>query len=403
MALLSATLVAGLQPRPANAASGFERIKGALALIGYAADAKSTTVAGFGTGFCVTTSANKSYFVTADHVVTDSLGNVRPNLFAILPKDAGTRYKASVVRHVAPPLDLAVVSIDAACDTTVKGSLGVPSAGDAIAIAGFPYSEVCEMAAMCGPDRAVANGHKGRLIPPLHTGEVSQAQQGDAAILYDAPTAPGNSGGPLFDPHTGDVYGIIDDSLTEYSEEGAPPQRGDNRAIAMAIGLTFINGDAGGPVKLALVGSTTRGPLGGSNRYDAASLGSDACRRAWRDFDEAYGEWAQAHGKIESFAEYAAAPDHEQRTPSLQGLAGKIHAREAAILGRMRGAVAAMQSAGAATMLKPAAALVDAVSASTAADAASAVSLGSAKPNAQALDARLHAAAQDMDSITACS
>ncbi|MFY9781803.1 MAG: serine protease [Candidatus Baltobacteraceae bacterium] len=397
---LAAAMLLAIQPAAA-AGSAFEQLKGSLALIGYPVDDKKLTMA-FGTGFCVSSSPTKSYFVTNNHVVTDALGNVAPNIFAILPKSPETRYKATIVRR-SPDPDLAVISIDAACDATVKVSPSVPEAGDDIAIAGFPYTEVCELAGLCSAGLIVPDAHKGRLVPILSRGTVNEAQEGTYAIIYDALADHGNSGGPLFDYHSGAVYGVVVDALPGYADEGAPPQREFNRAIAMDTGLKFIN-DA--PVQVAMdqTSGGARGVGGAQDRYTAAALGSSECRIAWRGFDQAYGEWAQLHGKLQSLADFVAEPGHEDRRSELQPLAATLATNETAVLTRLRAKLSGLQEAKATNILARATALSDAVATSTSSDAALAASLGTApKPAAGSASAvRLREAAQEMDAVSTC-
>ena len=401
-AALLALLLCALAIAPAPAAdNGFAHVRASLALIGYPVDDKKLLIA-FGTGFCVSSSASKSFFVTNNHVVTDGLGNLAPNLFAILPKNPEMRYKATVVRHNPDP-DLAVVSIDAPCEATVKVSPTVPDAGDDVAIAGFPYTEVCELAGLCSTDLLVKNGHKGKLIPVLSRGTVNEAQEGTYSIIYDALADHGNSGGPLFDFRTGSVYGVVVDALPGYTDEGAPPQREFNRAIAMGVGVPFINA---APVTVAMDAAAggQRGFMSSApNRYTAAALGPASCRVAWRDLDRGYGEWAQAHGKIASFAEFLAKPERDSSKPQLKALAGQLAQHESAVLATMRASLEGLEKSKATTIVRPASDLVAAVEAATADDAALAASLGSnAKAADENVNGRLRRAAQAMDSVTAC-
>jgi len=397
--LVAFVLLAAL---PAGAAgSAFEQLKGSLALVGYPVDDKRLTIA-FGTGFCVSSSASKSYFVTNNHVVTDALGNLAPNVFVILPKDPSTRHKATIVRHSADP-DLAIVSIDAPCDVTVKVSADVPDAGDDIAIAGFPYTEVCELAGLCSPGLVVPNAHAGRLLPVLSRGTVNEAQEGTYSILYDALADHGNSGGPLFDFHDGTVYGVVVDALPGYSDEGTPPQNKYNRAIAMGIGLPFINA---APVSVALAPAVagSRGIGGSTDRYLVEALGSADCRAAWRGFDRAYGEWAQLHGKLRSLNDFVAEPANAERKHDLQPVAAQLADGETKAVAQMNASLGQLQNAKAPNVLKRATALADAVKSSTASDASTAASLGAAGASAagDAAAANLRAAAEAMDAVSSC-
>jgi hypothetical protein len=398
---LLAILLLGVVPAAAPAASAYDQVAGSLALIGYPVSDEKLTIA-FGTGFCVSTSAAKSYFVTANHVISDGLGNTAKNLFVILPKNPAQRYKATVVRHSAEP-DLAIVSIDAPCDATVKVSQRVPDVFENVGIVGFPYVEVCEQAGLCNPKLLLSGGHKGQLIPVATPGSVNQAS-GTSFIMYSGDTDHGNSGGPLFDLKNGVVYGVVVDILPGYSDEGAPPQANYNRAIPLSgPGFSFVNG---APVTVALdaTGGSVRGFMNaGADRYKNAALGSASCRRAWRDLDEGYGEWAQLHGRIVSYAAFVRQPAHEGRKAQLQPLAVELSGHEATLSSKLRAALKALEASKATTIVGPASELVDAVDAGTADDASLAASLGApAKPGEAQLAKRLDKAAEDMDSVTAC-
>jgi len=384
---------------PANAASsGFAKIKPSLALIGYPVDDKRLTMA-FGTGFCVTTTASKSYFVTANHVVTDALGNIASNLFVIFPKSPGTRHKATVVRHSADP-DLAIVSVDVPCDGTVQISRVKPEQTDAISIAGFPYVEVCEEAGLCSEALLAPDAHKGVLGPVVSSGTVGDTL-GELAIQYNAETDHGNSGGPLYDPQTGVVYGVVVDELPGYSTEGAPSQLKYNRAVPTTAGLTFITS---APLTVALDAAAGGARGGGSktDRYADAALGSAPCRAAWRAYDKAYAEWAQAHGGVASLVDYFAVPGHESRKGQLQPLAAQFASREATALAQLRSAADGLHASGATTIVKPAVALVEVAAGITTGDAAAAAALGSASAADPKWEGRLEAAVDAMDSVITC-
>lgn len=380
-----------------GAESGYKQLEPSLALIGYPTKDTNLPIA-FGTGFCVTSSPSKSFFVTNNHVVTDEQGKLAPNLFAIFPKDPKTRYKASIVRQDSDN-DLAVVSIDLPCDATVKAAPTLPAAGTPIAIAGFPFTEVCGLAAMCGARNALPHASPDQLQPDLRTGEVNaKLKEGAYWILYDAKAENGDSGGPLFDRETGLVYGVVVAALTE-----GVPQSWANGAISMTVALPIINK---APVSVDTVRSPgTRGPAsGGPDRYAWPVLGSADCRVAWRGFDKAYGEWAQMHGQLQSVADFVKGPGHENRRGELQTLAERLVNREAAALDAMRTQLTGLRNAQATDVLKPATALTNAVSTVNSADAVLATSLPTpGKPMGNGTSTGdLQKAAGDMDSVVMC-
>jgi len=67
-----------------------------------------------------------------------------------------------------------------------------------------------------------------QLVPPqsgsrqLSAAAIRQVRDGGIDIYQlDALAYPGNSGGPVFDPHTGEVVGVLSMGLTRAGREGA--------------------------------------------------------------------------------------------------------------------------------------------------------------------------------------
>ncbi len=215
-----------------------------------AADGTLDTV---GTAFCISSDGKQSYFLTNNHVVTDDNGQPETNLVAILARDMGDaqapRYHATIVRRSGDP-DLAVVSVQVPNITPVHISATLPHVGDDIAIAGFPYNESVLWGRLFGGKAfRMDRPFPPDLTPSEHKGAVSALHGGDYYIQYDALTDNGNSGGPLFDPQTGEVYGIVQASV-----DGAPEDRDlpssihNNLAISIREGWQFI---AQSPVTLS--------------------------------------------------------------------------------------------------------------------------------------------------------
>ena len=110
------------------------------------------------------------------------------------------------------PTDVTVVSRDSEHDSAiiqahvpavpiVRLSSSLPSEGQNVAIAGFPFMQI-EIAGLSNM------GLKG-LAPSLHLGSINAIVPDNTLIEFDATTDHGNSGGPLFDPSTGVVYGVV--------------------------------------------------------------------------------------------------------------------------------------------------------------------------------------------------
>jgi serine protease Do len=399
-----AVLIASLQPAlAAPHAKGYALIKGSLALIGYPTHNSQLPIA-FGTGFCVNSDDHRSFFVTNNHVVTDSLGNVAPDLFVVLPKDPNTRHAAKVVRRSAE-LDIAIVAVDVGNVPPVKLSYAPPEAGDDIAIAGFPYVEVCEMAGLCGDALLASHANKGELGPILSTGRVNTAGVGKYAIIYDALADHGNSGGPLFDIDSGDVYGIVVDALSGYSTNQMPPQAHYNRAISIGVGVKFIDN---APVSVAFVGAGAGGEApAGSRSIGLRKPGSgQSCAAGSRqNFDTAYGEWLQAHGALQSVAEYLTVPAHRVRTSGLEPEVRKLRVSQTQALARMQPYVGQIQKTRATKTSALAKTLLHSVGVADAADAKLAAGLTSASAlNATRIaEPSLRQTARRIDNTPQCS
>lgn len=277
----------------AAAANAFPRIQASLALIGsVGANGHLTSL---GTAFCVSSDGTLSYLLTNNHVVTDDNGVPESNLIVILARDMNLahapRYAATIVRRSEDP-DLAIVSIAVPGLPRVRVATDrLPAVGDDIAIAGFPFNESILWGRLFGGrglnlDRRFPP----ELTPSEHKGAVSAIHGGSYYIQYDAITDNGNSGGPLFDPSTGDVYGVVQASM-----EGAPERRDlpspirNNLAISIQEGWQFI---ARAPVSMdAQMTANAAEHFAGSD---------DECALAQARFEHAYGNWAHARSGLAS-------------------------------------------------------------------------------------------------------
>lgn len=168
-----------------STATTFAKLKLSLAII--------QNSSGVGTAFCVGSSETASYYVTNAHVVgTD----VTVNVYRQAP-DFQKMIGTVIARGLQEDPDLAVVRVPVASIPALRLQLGLPREGDPIAVAGYPTVQY-SLAAISGD-----------LAPSVHTGTISTIANRGGILEYDAQTLPGNSGGPLFDPRTGNVLGVV--------------------------------------------------------------------------------------------------------------------------------------------------------------------------------------------------
>ncbi len=184
LALVTGFETAGIAQEP-SASTAFQRIKPSLAII--------ASSVGLGTGFCIFSNDKVSYYLTNAHVVH---GESTVTVFRQFPMRK-TLTGTVLAKGSDEDPDLAVVRVPIGNTPFLRLRLFVPLAGDPVAIAGYPNAQY-RLAAISGD-----------LTPSVHVGTISAVVNHGGLLEYDAQTLPGNSGGPLFDPATGDVLGIV--------------------------------------------------------------------------------------------------------------------------------------------------------------------------------------------------
>ncbi len=289
--IIAAALIVLAARGPADAAGAFPKIEPTLALIG--ATDKTGQLVTEGTAFCISSDGTRSYFLTANHVLTDENDEPAQHLVMILARDMNDahphRYPVSIVRE-SPDPDLAVVSVEVPGIQHVRLSPTLPAVGDDVAIAGFPYTESVMWGAVFGGRGPMLNHRFPReLTPSMHRGAVSALHGGSYYIQYDALTDNGNSGGPLFDPVTGDVFGVVQASVEGSRQyRDLPSSIHNNLAISTTEGWEFI---ARAPV-------TVDRTVAAGGEHLISHHESRPCRVANNALALAYGRWAQAHGRV---------------------------------------------------------------------------------------------------------
>ncbi len=402
---------AALAPAALGAANAFPKVVPALAVIALL-DANGK-IAGFGTGFCIGSDAQHSYFATNHHVIAATGGT--PRIVAILTSDPGTQHPARVVVDSSDP-DLAVVEIDVPNIPPLLLSATMPQTGDPVAIAGFPWNEGQLWGSLLGGS-GFKLGVGQRQFPPelqpsYHSGPVSAIHGGGQYyIQYDALTDHGNSGGPLFDPATGAVYGIVQATVPGMKDPLAdtPPSVYNNLAISVREGMSVLaktpdppdvaGADGGSEAPPGAIGATYGdGPglappgaseSGGDSHFSAqsftnAAAPSQACVAGSATLGRAYGAWSQAHGSLKSLAAFAAAPPAQTRGFFARVAPGAVAARgtsaENAALADLAAAVRTLRKAGSQHSANLAQSLVAAVQTVTARDRKIAAALGAWSP-----------------------
>ncbi len=214
-------LLAG--PARAELADTIERIKPSLVVVGTFNKLKSPAFALRGTGFIV---GDGRLVATNSHVVPEAgdpsgtqdtlmvlsrQGNeTRGIAVQLVSRDAG--HDLALLRFNGPPLPAMLI-----------GSSDGVREGQAVAFAGFPIGGALGFSPVT---------HRGIVssITPISLPGGSASQLKDKSIRslragafpifqLDATAYPGNSGGPLFDPATGEVLGVINMVFVKSTKE----------------------------------------------------------------------------------------------------------------------------------------------------------------------------------------
>jgi S1-C subfamily serine protease len=147
-----------------------------------------------GSGFVISSGANSSKIVTANHVIEGST-----EVDIIFDSNPAERYPATIVRrdHVK---DVAVLSVNVGHRRSLAlENISSISEGTSILVIGFPRATLRFFRRIEGDS----------LRPSVHSGIVSAIRLGGELIQFDAAIDHGDSGGPIIDATTGKVIAIV--------------------------------------------------------------------------------------------------------------------------------------------------------------------------------------------------
>jgi len=221
-------LVSGAGPVRAGLPEVVEAIKSSVLPVGSYNALKSPRFNFHGTGFVV---GNGNLLVTNAHVLPSGANvDLDAKLMVLLPRATGTpELRAASVVDTDPVRDLALLRIDGSPLPALRlGDSASVREGQAVALMGFPMGGALGFRTVThrGIVASIAN-----VAPPAPTSRqldelvVRQLREGPLELLQlDAIAYPGNSGGPLFDPDTGLVLGVLSMGLLKSTREAALSQ-----------------------------------------------------------------------------------------------------------------------------------------------------------------------------------
>lgn len=227
-ALLAAALLASTGSLATGLPEWIARLKPGVVVVGTFAETDSPRFQFRGSGFAV---GDGLSVVTAAHVLPDPtpLSNRAQRRLMVMSWQAGGPWtpREVSVKGLSRPTDLALLRLEGgeALPALRLGPREPLAEGSEVALMGFPIGGLLGFSHVT---------HRGtisawtQLVPPqsgsrqLSAAAIRQVRDGGIDIYQlDALAYPGNSGGPVFDPHTGEVVGVLSMGLTRAGREGA--------------------------------------------------------------------------------------------------------------------------------------------------------------------------------------
>ena len=214
------------------------RIRPAIGAVGTYSRTSHPPVQFSASGFFID---RRGYFVTANHVV-ENIGNRGrlDDLAVFLPTDKDrTGHPAAVVTR-APKYDLALLKVKGDGFATLKVNINKSTkvrAGQAVALIGYPFGFL--LGRHPSTSYGIVSARSPIAIPAINTAfldaDTRAALRSPFDIFQlDATAYPGHSGGPLFDPRTGEVLGVMNSAFIRRTKE-----RVVSSGISYAIPIHF--------------------------------------------------------------------------------------------------------------------------------------------------------------------
>lgn len=212
-------------PLHADLARSIASIKPSVVIVG---TFKSTSSPRFdlrGTGFVV---GNGNWVVTNAHVLGPSADADVDAALVVQIKGAGDwQMRTATVLEVDQRHDLALLRFDgpAVATLSLRDSASVQE-GQAVAFMGFPIGGALGFSPVT--HRAMVSSIAAMTLPKASARQLNETairslREGSSFDIFqlDGTAYPGNSGGPLFDPQTGEVLGVINMVLIKGLRESA--------------------------------------------------------------------------------------------------------------------------------------------------------------------------------------
>ncbi|MBK5936596.1 MULTISPECIES: S1C family serine protease [Halorhodospira] len=243
--LLTATLFA-TPGQTAQLADTIEQLTPSVVGVGTYQPTRAPRVDFRGTGFIL---EDGRAVLTNRHVLPSELDRERHERLIVLAGEPGapSMREAEVVAE-SPQHDLAVLRISGTPlpALTLASDSGHLRIGDPVAYTGFPIGMI--LGFYPATHTGIVSARTPLALPVRHGGELSPEQitrlrQATAPLAFqiDGTAYPGNSGSPVYDPATGEVYAVINRVFAQEGREAAMRQpSGISYAIPLDLAAPLL-------------------------------------------------------------------------------------------------------------------------------------------------------------------
>ena len=214
------------------------KVKPSIIAIGTYHPLSKPAVGFYGTGFVF---SKNGYAITAEHVISAiSRKGDASNLHAFFPAVGNSKkFRAKVITKNVK-YDLAIIKLEGSSFNHVSlGDSSEIEEGQPIALCGYPYGPVFGLHPTT--HTGIISNISPMAIPvqnmSLLSNKMITALKDPYTIFQlDCTAFPGNSGGPLFLPETGDVIGVLNSAFIKVTKENKKISTG----ISYAIPINYI-------------------------------------------------------------------------------------------------------------------------------------------------------------------
>lgn len=225
ISLLAAWLLLASLPAAADLVATIERVKPSIVMVGSYRKLGAPQFTLRGTGFVI---GDGRTIATNAHVVAD-MNLAEDAVLAIRASTPVDRARPATVVALDKAHDLALLRIEGGVlpALTLRDSDTVRE-GASVAFTGFPlggvlgFAPVTHRGTVSAITPIVLPGGNSRQLKDV---QIRQLKEGAFNVFQlDGTAYPGNSGGPMFDPETGEVVGVINMVFVKGSREAALSQ-----------------------------------------------------------------------------------------------------------------------------------------------------------------------------------